>query len=162
MWLMFWVSLGFAQDGVVRYPHPNVILGVGPGRPAVLGIRAEGWIADQLSTEIGVGLQRFDFEGLEADLCLRVRPDAFCVGCGNRDLLTVGVGIAAVGTAPVDFETWRLAFGPDVAVTGVHWLDRELGLQATVRGGAGPVLAGPDPAIDGVDWWLFGTLGLAF
>jgi len=161
---MWWIgvsSLAWGQPKAVEWPEPNVIVGVSAGRPAAIALRAEAWLADQLSAEVGFGLPRFDVETLSADLTLRLRPDLFCVGCGRRDLLVVGVGLAGVGTADADFDDWRLVVGPDVAVTGVHWFTPELGLQATVRGGLGPVL-GPDASFEAVDWWTFGSLGLSF
>lgn len=159
--LLLWLgSLAGAQESPVRMPDPNVIVGAAAGRPALVSLRAEGWLADQLSVEVGFGLPGLDVDELAADLTLRLRPDLLCFGCGGRDLLTLGVGVAGVGTADRRIQDWRLAVGPDVAVTGVHWLNPKLGLQATVRGGAGPTFTGA--GADAVDGWVFAGAGLSF
>ncbi|MEN0068121.1 MAG: hypothetical protein AAGA48_38710 [Myxococcota bacterium] len=162
MWVIWLCSSALGQDIPDRFPDPNVIFGVGAGRPALLSVRAEGWLADEFSAEVGFGLPGLDVDELAADLTLRLRPDALCFGCGEQNLLTLGLGAAALGVADRDFATWRLLVGPDVTVTGVHWVNPELGLQATLRGGVGARLAGPGVAYEAVDWWSFGSLGLSF
>jgi len=159
MWVVWLCSLAVGQD---RLPDPNVVVTAAVGRPAVVSLRAEAWLADQFSAEIGFGLPDLDLEELAADLTFRFRPDVLCIGCGGRDLVTIGFGVAAVGTADADFDAWRLALGPDVAVTAVHWFTPQLGVQATLRGGAGPSLVGPDATVEAVDWWTFGGIGLSF
>lgn len=166
MWLIGLGSLAFGQttDGPIpsRWQRPNVMVGVGVGRPALVSVRFETWLSSQFSTEVGFGLPELDFDELAADIVIRYRPDALCFGCGERQLLTIGFGIGAVGVADRSFDAWQLALGPDVAVTGVHWFTPQLGAHATVRAGFGPELTGPGVEVEAVDWWSFGVVGLSF
>ncbi|MEM6928822.1 MAG: hypothetical protein AAF602_17925 [Myxococcota bacterium] len=163
MWLLWIGSVALAGEGLPsRWQEPNVVVGVGAGRPALISVRAEAWLSSQFSAEFGFGVPAIGFDELAGDFTLRFRPDALCVGCGGQDLLTFGFGVAGVGTAVRGFDEWALAIGPDVAVTGVHWFTPELGVHATVRGGLGPSLVSPSANVEAVDWWSFGVLGLSF
>ncbi|MBX2799560.1 MAG: hypothetical protein KTR31_17925 [Myxococcales bacterium] len=162
-------SLAAAQN----FQSPNSTIAVSGGSPSALSLRGEAWLGASTSGEIGVGLpadQLTNLFGDESgavapifDWALRWRPKPLCFGCGQRALISLGVGLG--GTVTPDLELvgpWTYSAGLDLAGTGVYWFSPTFGLQATLRAGGGPQWVGPnldepEPAV-----WLFGGVGLAF
>ncbi|HHO53116.1 MAG TPA: hypothetical protein ENK18_20135 [Deltaproteobacteria bacterium] len=158
---VFLASLSAAAQ---HYQAPNSIVGVGVGYPTLITARGEAWIGDQVSTEIGVTWpSTIPIQSLTIDTALRWRPDALCIGCGGRGLLSFGAGAGGYVVPDLTLtESWRFAAGGDLVGTAVFWINTTFGLQASARAGGGPGwvglgTTGITPAI-----WAHGTVGLAF
>ncbi|MEQ1570673.1 MAG: hypothetical protein ABMA64_33905 [Myxococcota bacterium] len=151
--------LPWLTTAAVAYQPPNSTLSASAGTPWLVGGRGEAWYADELSIEVGAGIDDPGPVGIDA--ALRWRPDAICVACDRRAMLTFGVGVGAVLHPDFAFEDplpW--AVGPDAIATFVYWFSPAYGLAISGRGGAGPRFAGT--SLDGVEPWGFGAIGIAF
>ena len=170
MFLPVLSTVALAQN----FQAPNSTLGVSGGSPVLMSVRGEAWITRQVSTELGVGLsvpgaeRLFGVQGAEPaapvfDAALRWRPPVLCLGCGERVLGTVGIGVGSVVAPAVDLaDPWTWALGADLCATAVYWFTPTSGIHATLRGGAGPEWVGSNLGDPGFGWWAFGTLGFAF
>lgn len=144
---------------------PNALVGVGIGAPWGVSVRGEAFLAEQVSGELGVGLNDFSLDTPMADWALRWRPDLVCFGCDQKLQASLGIGIG--GTVRVDPEegfagTWSLGVGPDLVASGVYWFSSNAGLQLTGRVGFGPTLLTDGFAVDVVEPWAMISAGLAF
>jgi len=155
---LLWVPItASAQD----YQAPNTLLWASVGSPWLLGVRGEAWMADQVSFELGGGGLGPDAT-LGFDWAARWRPDPLCINCGNRDLITLGVGPGGWVIPPIDDDAWGLAVGGDLGANYVHWFTPTFGFTLSARGGVGAGWV--DLAFDDAElaWWAFGGAGMTF
>jgi hypothetical protein len=147
----------FGQD----FQPPNSLVWGAVGTPWLVSGRGEAWLADQASVELGAGGL-----GPEADLgfdwAVRWRPDPLCINCGQRDLLTLGIGPGGLVVPSFDGGSWGLSVGADLGANYVHWLSPTLGLTISGRAGVGAGFLDLDVGNAEADFWAFGGAGLAF
>jgi len=146
-----------AQD----FQSPNSLLWASVGSPWLVGARGEAWFADQASFEVGGGGLGPD-ASLGFDWAIRWRPDPLCINCGERDLVTIGLGPGGWVIPPIDDDQWGLSVGGDLGVNYVHWLSPTLGLTVSGRGGVGAGWVDLDVSDASLAWWAFGGAGVAF
>jgi len=155
--LIVWPGLAMAND----YPTPNTLLWGAVGEPWLVSAKAEGRLGDSFTGQVGFGGLGLDAT-LGFDWAFRWRPDALCVGCGQRDLLTVGVGPGGLVMPPVNWDDWRFAAGGDLGLAYVHWLSPQAGLTIAAHGGAGAAWVDLDVSALSLQWWGFVGMGMAF
>jgi hypothetical protein len=162
MWLLGLAVPALAQAPAdVDYTPPNNTVHAAVGTPYLLSVQAEQWFADQVSAQIGVGTDGA-FESFGADWAIRWRPDFACFNCGERALVTLGVGPGGVIDANFAGEEWGFVVGGDLDATGVYWFSTSVGFTLSVHGGLGAGWLGT--SFDAIEpgYWLFGGAGLAF
>jgi hypothetical protein len=157
LFLLMLPSVSAAQD----YPTPNTLLWGAVGEPWLVSAKAEGWLGEAFTGEVGVGGLGLDAT-IGFDWALRWRPDALCFGCGHCDLLTIGIGPGGLVAPPINWDDWRFAAGGDLGLAYVHWLSPKTGVTVAAHGGAGAGWVDLNIAESSFQWWGFGGLGLAF
>jgi hypothetical protein len=163
MWLWTLVLEAQAAPQGSGFQSPNSILAVSVGSPTLLSIRGSAWLGDEIEGELGVGADQFDDLVLGFDYALRWRPDFACFGCGERVLVTIGLGIGGTVVPPPGFDgPWAFSAGPDLAANLVGWVSPTVGLQLGVRGGIGPAWVGTEFGEFEVEPWGFVSAGVAF
>lgn len=154
---LFGAMPAMAQD----FQAPNTLLWGAVGTPWTASVRGEAWLADQASGELGVGMLG-EAAPVGFDWAIRWRPDFACILCGQRDMITLGLGPGGLVSAPIDDDVWALSVGGDLAGNFVHWFSPTLGLTISGRIGVGAGFVDFDPSGSELDVWMFGGAGLAF
>jgi len=147
----------FAED----FQPPNSLVWAAAGTPWLVSGRGEAWLADQASVELGVGGLGPD-DVLGFDWAIRWRPDPLCIRCGERDLVTLGIGPGGLVVPSFDGGAWSTAVGGDLGVNYVHWLSPTLGLTISGRAGVGASFVDLDFSAVEPAFWAFGGAGVAF
>ena len=144
------------------FPWPNSMIGFSVGTPWLVGGRAEAWLADTVSGELGAGTLGA-VEDVGFDFAIRWRPDFACLNCGERVLATIGLGIGGLVVPDFQLEDpWELAVGPDLSASGIVWLSSRVGIHLTGRAGVGPGWVWTDFSEVEARPWAFLSTGLAF
>jgi hypothetical protein len=156
------VASASAQSPESDFPWPNSMIGFSVGTPWLVGGRAEAWLADAVSGELGAGTLG-EVEDIGFDWAIRWRPDFACLNCGEQVLATFGVGIGGLVVPDLQLEDpWELAVGPDLSVSGIVWVSSRVGFHLTGRAGVGPGWVGTDFSEIEARPWAFLSTGLAF
>jgi len=155
--VLWWPMSASAQD----FQAPNSLLWGAVGTPWLVSGRGEAWMADQVSFELGAGGLGPD-ASLGFDWAIRWRPDPLCINCGERDLVTIGIGPGGLVVPPLDQDNWGLAAGGDLGVNYVHWMSPTLGLTVSGRAGLGAQWPDLDFGDAELGFWAFGGAGVAF
>ncbi len=160
--MVLWLAgAALAEEG--GWQAPNSVVGVAVGTPTTWSVRGQAWFADEGEGELGVGVADLDDPNVAFDWAVRWRPDFACIGCGERVLVTIGLGAGGLVTPPPGWEgPWAFAVGPDLGANGVFWMSNKVGLELGGRVGFGPGWVGTDFDTAAVEPWAFLSLGLAF
>lgn len=162
------LTVAAALSGVAHaedFQSPNTLLTAAVGRPWLVSARAEAWIGDGVTGEVGVGAlgDGAAWEGLiGVDWAIRWRPDALCFGCGSRNLLSVGVGPGGWVVPPLERDGVGLAAGGDLGLAYVHWLTRQTGFTVSGKVGGGAGWQDLEVADAAGVWWAYLGAGVAF
>ncbi len=158
-----WAMQAHAQDllPAIEYDSPNAMVQATVGVPWLAGLQSENWIANDATLELGLGVDD-TFETFGGTWALRWRPDLLCFGCGDRVLVTLGVGPGGLVTADFEGGPWGFVVGGDLAASGVYWIDTTVGVSLTIHGGFGAGWRGTDFSEITPQGWVVGGLGLAF
>jgi hypothetical protein len=165
MWWFAWMLAPDARADAPGWRYPSSVVGISAGSPSLLSVRGEQWLADDIEAEVGAGLRALEVEPVSAafDWALRWRPDVACLGCGGRALVSFGVGPGGTVVPGPGFEgPIAFAVGGDVGANLVIWLNPNLGLNLSGRGGGGVGWTGSAVGDLAGAGWGMGTVGFAF
>lgn len=162
MWLIGLGAAAMAQAPADQdYQPPNTTVQAALGTPYLVALRGEQWLAEGVSGQLGVAADS-TFESFGGTWAVRWRPDFACINCGERIMVTLGLGPGGLVGADFDGGPWGFTVGGDLDATGVYWFSTSVGLSVSVNGGLGASWIGTDFGALDTTPWFYGALGLAF